>query len=244
MPEQCICYNCMKQYKTEYGMCPFCGSSNDSIVPEPLMLRPGTVLQQRYLIGKALGHGGFSVTYLGYDTNLQIRVAVKEYLPSEYATRVGNESMVTVSEQPGDADHYMQGIDKFIQEAQRMAGLDNIDGIVKVFDAFMENNTAYIVMEYLEGETIAQKLKKEGKLKPDKTFEMLIPLLDSLERVHQAGILHRDISPDNIIYTNEDTIKLIDFGAARKMPKEKSRSLSVFIKPGYTPVEQYTTDGE
>ncbi len=244
MSELCLCYGCMKQYKKEFGMCPFCGYENDKAAAEPLQLAPGTVLQNKYIVGRTLGYGGFSITYVGFDVALQIKVAIKEYMPSEYATRVPNCTQVTVSQQGDDGQHFLNGINKFVEEAQRIAGLDNIDGVVKVFDAFMENNTAYIVMEFLEGETIAEKLKKEGRMEPEKTFQMLMPLLDSLEKVHKAGILHRDISPDNIFYTQDDKIKLIDFGAARKMPKEKSRSLSVFIKPGYTPAEQYTTDGE
>ena len=243
MSENSICYRCMRPYKKEYGLCPFCGYKNHDKRPEPLLLEPGTVLQNKYLIGEALGYGGFSVTYVGFDLTLQLKIAVKEYLPSEYATRIANQSMITVSQQSDDAAHYMVGIDKFMQEAQRIASLDDIDGIVKVFDAFMENNTAYIVMEYLEGETLSQKLEKEGKLEPQKAFTVLMPLLTSLSKVHEAGILHRDISPDNIFFTKEGTIKLIDFGASRKMPRGKSRSLSVFINPGYTPAEQYTTDG-
>ena len=241
MPEICLCFNCMKQYKKEYGMCPFCGYQNEQAETEPIHLSPGTMLQGKYLVGKSIGHGGFSVTYVGLDTVLDVRVAIKEYMPSEYATRSGHSLSLTISQQGDAPQRYKEGMEKFVEEARRLAAIDNVEGIVKVFDAFVENNTAYIVMEYLEGETLSEKLRKEGPMEPKKAFVLLLPLMDSLERVHKAGILHRDISPDNVIYTSSGAIKLIDFGSARYVSKEKS--MSVFIKPGYTPAEQYSSDG-
>lgn len=162
-------------------------------------------------------------------------------MPSEYATRSGHSLSLTISQQGDAPQRYKEGMEKFVEEARRLAAIDNVEGIVKVFDAFVENNTAYIVMEYLEGETLSEKLRKEGPMEPKKAFVLLLPLMDSLERVHKAGILHRDISPDNVIYTSSGAIKLIDFGSARYVSKEKS--MSVFIKPGYTPAEQYSSDG-
>lgn len=243
MSQISLCYGCMNKYKAEYGICPFCGYKNTDFHPEPIHLLPGTRLQNKYIVGKAIGHGGFSVTYMGLDTVLDVRVAIKEYMPSEYATRTGNQSRMTVSMQGSAPQMYREGMHKFVEEAQRLAAMDDVEGIVKVFDAFVENNTAYIVMEYLEGETLAEKLKREVRLEPQKVFSMMMPLMDSLERIHKAGLLHRDISPDNIIVTSKNTVKLIDFGSARYITHDRSRSLSVFIKPGYTPAEQYSSDG-
>ncbi len=243
MENKRLCLGCMEKYDGGQDICPFCGYDNKTRPAEAIHLTPGTVLQNKYIVGKAMGYGGFSVTYLGYDTTLQIKIAIKEYLPSEHSTRVPKETTVTISNMES-RDKFLEGINKFVQEAQRIAGLDNIEGVVKVYNTFTENNTAYIVMEYLEGETLASKLKKDGRIEPSKALEMLMPLLDSLEKVHKVGVLHRDISPDNIFYTKDEKIKLIDFGAARYAPQERSQSLSVFIKPGYTPAEQYTTKGD
>lgn len=238
-----ICFGCMSQYSDEYDVCPFCGYHNDLPPKEAYHLTPGTLLQKRYLIGKALGFGGFGITYIGWDFVLERKIAVKEYLPSEFSTRTPNTTNVVIFD--GDNyEQYMSGINKFIKEAQCLANLDDIDGIVKVYSSFAENNTAYIIMEYLDGCTLAEKIEKDGKIPPQQAFEMMLPLMTSLAKVHQENILHRDISPDNIFCLKDGSIKLIDFGAARIATAGKSKSLSVIVKPGYAPTEQYRSRGD
>ena len=170
------CYGCMKEYDDSFDICPFCGYSNSFKAEEALQIVPGTVLAERYLIGRSVGCGGFGVTYIAWDSQLEMRVAVKEYLPSEFATRVPGQTLVTAFS--GDkTQQFSDGLDRFIDEARRLAKFRNEKGIVKVFDSFEENNTAYIVMEYLEGETLAAFLEREKRVSVDKAIEMMMPVM-------------------------------------------------------------------
>lgn len=236
------CMGCMELYDVEYGMCPYCGFEESTIEQSPLHMKPGTYLANRYIVGKVAGHGGFGVTYLGWDEKLEQKVAIKEYLPSEFSTRAPGESKLTIY--GGDKkEQFTKGMTLFVEEAKRLAKFQNTAGIVKVFDAFEENQTAYIVMEFLEGETLAQRLKRDGKISVEETIKLLTPIMESLDTVHQEGILHRDIAPDNILITKDGDAKLIDFGAARYATTDYSMSLTVLIKPGFSPEEQYRTRG-
>ena len=237
------CYGCMEEYDSDYGLCPNCGYEPETDVESPIHMQPGVTLHGRYLIGKVLGFGGFGVTYMGWDFTLQQKVAIKEYLPSEFATRMIGQTQVTVfggkkEEQFGD------GMDQFVEEARRLARFQSEEGIVRIYDSFAENNTAYIVMEYLDGETLTAYLERNGKLAVDAAIAMLTPVMKSLENIHKAGIIHRDIAPDNIFLTRDGQVKLIDFGAARYATTSHSRSLTVIIKPGYSPEEQYRSRGD
>lgn len=216
-----------------------------SNAPEPsVFLQPGIVLNQRYRIDTILGHGGFGVTYLAWDQNLQIKVAVKEYLPSNLASRLPGSTAVTIY--PGEnQDHFLYGVEQFIEEARAVAKFNGHPAVVSVRDFFRENKTAYIVMEYIEGMTLRHFLdQKGGKISYQAAIEIMTPVMDALCEVHRAGMLHRDISPDNIYITQNKQVKLLDFGAARHAVGEKSQSLSVYFKPGYTPLEQYKTHGK
>lgn len=237
------CLGCMEEYDNSYGLCPNCGYEPDTDVDSPIHMQPGVLLHGRYMIGKVLGFGGFGVTYIGWDFTLQQKVAIKEYLPSEFATRMIGQTQVSVfggnkEEQFGD------GMGQFVEEAKRLAQFQNEDGIVRIYDSFAENNTAYIAMEYLEGETLTAYLEHNGKIPVEDAIEMLTPVLKSLEVVHKAGIIHRDIAPDNIFLTKDGRVKLIDFGAARYATTSHSRSLTVIVKPGYSPEEQYRSRGD
>ena len=236
------CFGCMTEYESKYGICPCCGYEPDTSAESPLHIQPGTQLTNRYLVGKVLGYGGFGVTYLAWDSVLNQRVAIKEYLPSEFATRMAGESKVSVFG-GNKAEQFADGLIKFVDEARRLAKFQNEDGIVRVLDSFESNNTAYIVMEYLEGETLTAFLEREGTVPLGKAMDWLEPVVRSLETVHQAGIIHRDIAPDNIFLTTDGRIKLIDFGAARYATTSHSRSLTIIIKPGYSPEEQYRSRG-
>ena len=209
-------------------------------------MRPGAILNERYVIGRALGHGGFSVTYLAWDALLLHKVAIKEYLPSEYATRRPGESRLTIFS--GKEGEYFQfGKEKFLDEAKRLSAFQNEAGIVHVYDCFSANETAYLVMEYLDGITLSEYLKKEaavspqGRLAPEEAISMLTPVMLSLQRVHDSGMIHRDIAPDNIMLLKDGGVRLIDFGAARHAVHDCGKSMTVIIKDGYSPEEQYNS---
>lgn len=237
------CLGCMAEYENGLKMCPLCGYEAGKITDSPLHMLPGTILLDRYLVGKVIGYGGFGVTYIGWDSILQQRVAIKEYLPSEFATRSMGQADVTVFG-GNKAQQFADGMAKFIDEAKRLAQFQSEDGIVRVYDSFETNNTAYIIMEYLDGETLTTFLNREGKVPIEKAVEMVTPVIRSLETVHKAGIIHRDIAPDNIMIAKDGKVKLIDFGAARYATTSHSRSLTVIIKPGFSPEEQYRSRGD
>ena len=237
------CLNCMEEYDEELGVCPVCGSINRKLQDNALYLTRGTVLKGRYLIGGALGSGGFGTTYLCWDYTLEQKVAIKEYLPSEFATRGSGQSYVSVFGGK-KSEQFSDGREQFLEEAKKLVKFQNEPGIVRVYDSFEENNTAYIVMEYLDGETLGAFIEREKSLPVKRAIELILPVILSLKEVHKAGIIHRDISPDNIIITKEGEAKLIDFGAARFATTSYSRSLTVIIKQGYSPEEQYRSRGD
>lgn len=237
------CMGCMNEYSEEFEICPYCGFIENSEPESPLHMEPGTYLADRYIVGRVVGYGGFGVTYIGWDAKLEQKVAIKEYLPSEFSTRAPGHSKLTIYS--GDkAEQFSKGLNQFVDEAKRLAKFQNTTGIVKVFDSFEENQTAYIIMEYLDGETLAAKLKRDGVMAADDAIALLMPIMESLETVHEEGILHRDIAPDNIFITKDGDAKLIDFGAARYATTGYSMSLTVLIKPGFSPEEQYRTKGD
>ncbi|MCR4599300.1 MAG: PASTA domain-containing protein [Acetatifactor sp.] len=238
-----LCMGCMESYGDEYGVCPHCGYVENSEPEEANQLRPGTILHNKYVAGKAIGHGAFGVTYLGYDAELDRKVAIKEYMPGEFSNRVPGDDKVIVYE--GDKrEQFESGLEKFADEARRLAMFQDKEGIVQIYDCFQENNTAYLVMEYLEGITAKAKVRQDGKMSLEEALGVIMPILRSLKEVNAAGILHRDIAPDNIMLTKDGGAKLIDFGASRFATTGHSRSLTVLIKQGYAPVEQYNGRGD
>ena len=241
-----ICFGCFEQYDDSFDICPHCGYAEGTEPELATYMRPGAILNERYVIGRALGHGGFSVTYLAWDALLLHKVAIKEYLPSEYATRRPGESRLTIFS--GKEGEYFQfGKEKFLDEAKRLSAFQNEDGIVHVYDCFSANETAYLVMEYLDGITLSEYLKKEaavspqGRIAPEEAISMLTPVMLSLQRVHDSGMIHRDIAPDNIMLLKDGGVRLIDFGAARHAVHDCGKSMTVIIKDGYSPEEQYNS---
>ena len=206
-------------------------------------LRKGTRLIGRYTIEKVLGQGGFGITYLGIDELHEKKVAIKEFFPQGIVTRnIEYEDAVTVTF-VGEKDNYNKGKEKFLKEARIMARFSKDEGIVKAQDFFEINNTAYIVMEYLEGITLKQYLRENERIEPEELLELFVPLIESLDEIHSQGLIHRDISPDNIMVLPDGRIKLMDFGAARDYTEFGEKSLSIVLKPGYAPPEQYQTHG-
>ena len=206
-------------------------------------LRKGTRLIGRYTIEGVLGQGGFGITYLGIDELHEKKVAIKEFFPQGIVTRnIEYQDTVTVTF-VGEKDNYEKGKERFLKEARTMAKFSKDEGIVKALDFFEINNTAYIVMEYLEGITLKQYLRENQRIAPEDLIELLVPLIEALDEIHSQGMIHRDISPDNIMVLPDGRIKLMDFGAARDYTEFGEKSLSIVLKPGYAPPEQYQTHG-
>lgn len=206
-------------------------------------LQRNTELIGRYVIQEVLGQGGFGITYLGIDKLYGNKAAIKEYYPQKIAMRKAQyEDVVTVTSIE-EKNNYDKGKKRFLDEAQVMARFNKNEGIVKILDFFEANNTAYIVMEYLEGITLKQYLGKYGVLQFRNLIEMMLPLLEALIEIHSQGLIHRDISPDNIMVQHNSKLKLMDFGAARDYTESGNKSLTVILKPGYAPPEQYQTHG-
>ena len=242
-PDQ-LCINCMRE-KPNNGVCPFCGFDEAQYEPSPHHLPPRSFLGGMCLIGRVLGEGGFGITYMGWDLNLDLKLAIKEYYPTGYVTRMSSSTNTVMPYRGEKTEFFTTGRSRFINEAKTLAKFYTLPGIVSVRDFFLENGTAYIVMEFVEGETLKQRLSRVGgKIAPSEVFELVRPLLRSLAEMHAAGLIHRDISPDNIMVTPEGNVKLIDFGAARDYLDSGNRSLSVMLKPGYAPEEQYFARGE
>ena len=206
-------------------------------------LRKGTRLIGRYIIEGVLGQGGLGITYLGINELHEKKVAIKEFFPQGIVTRnIEYQDTVTVTF-VGEKDNYEKGKERFLKEARTMAKFSKDEGIVKALDFFEINNTAYIVMEYLEGITLKQYLRENQRIVPEDLIELLVPLIESLDEIHSQGMIHRDISPDNIMVLPDGRIKLMDFGAARDYTEFGEKSLSIVLKPGYAPPEQYQTHG-
>ena len=236
-----LCMGCMNE-KPQPGRCPHCGYVEEDW-KEYHQLRPRTILNGKYLVGRALGEGGFGITYLGWDLNLDLKLAIKEYCPVDLVVRDSTQSGLLNPLSGERGDYFSQGKEKFIDEARRLAKCCNLPGVVGVRDFFQENGTAYIVMEFVDGITLKKYLElRGGTLSPEELLPMFKPLLESLEQVHQAGIIHRDISPDNIMVEKDGRLRLLDFGAARDVNKAQGeKSLSVIVKGGYAPLEQYSS---
>ena len=209
-----------------------------------MYLPTGTLLHSRYSIEQVIGQGGFGVTYLALDRTLNVKVAVKEYLPRQLASRAEGQTKVTVYS--GEArEHFAYGLKKFLEEARSVARFATHPNIVSARDYFEANGTAYMVMEYIEGVTFKQFLEQKGGRIPfELASQIMMPVMDALREVHVTGLLHRDISPDNVYITADGRIKLLDFGAARYFTGEQSKSLSVILKTGYAPEEQYRSSGK
>lgn len=240
---QKFCLNCMRQLGEGVHFCPECGFDSQSYCAAPHHLKPGTLLNGRYQIGRVLGEGGFGITYVGRDNVLDLKVAVKEFYMSGFVSRDHTRSDTVQSTNGSFEQDFIHNRRRFLDEAKVLARLSGEPGIVMVRDFFEANNTAYIVMEFLSGYTLKDYLARNGKLRWESTWRLMKPVLESLRRVHAQGIIHRDISPDNIMLTKNGSVKLLDFGAARKFSGDGQHSLSVIMKLGYAPVEQYSKRG-
>ena len=235
-----FCPNCMAEVEDGASRCPSCGGDT-SVQNKPHQLPTDTILNGRYIVGKSIGEGGFGITYVGYDLKLRAKVAIKEYFPAGSVTRTAETTVYAMDTSPESA--FALGKAKFVAESQVLAQFLDEPNIVSVRDYFEENNTAYIVMEFLEGKSLHQVLKERGRLSMAEALEMTEPLMTALQKIHAHGLIHRDISPANIMQLPDGRIKLLDFGAARQYT-DSEKSLSIILKPGYAPEEQYNKRGD
>ena len=241
MEEMFFCPSCMAKAAPVDGKCPVCGH-DVNIENAPHQLPVNTILNGRYIIGRVLGAGGFGITYIGYDLKLDGKVAVKEYYPSGAANRSISLTVFPTTEVKGNP--FEIGKDRFLKEAKTLSEFVGEGNIVTLRDYFEENGTAYIVMEYLEGEDLSHYAKEHGVFTIDETLDLLEPAMLALDKIHKKGLIHRDISPSNIMVLTDGRVKVLDFGSARLQNASGELSLSVMLKPGYAPMEQYSTHGE
>ncbi|MCL2386785.1 MAG: protein kinase, partial [Defluviitaleaceae bacterium] len=205
-----------------------------------LHLEDGTILQGDYVVGKLLGAGSFGATYAGWDRAGNQAIAIREYLPAEFATRV--QSQISVFNDSRKQKQFHDGLVKFLEEAKQISKLQGEDGVISIYDYFEANNTAYIVMEHLEGSLLSEKPNR--KFDPTVAVDFMMPIINSLEMLHDAGIYHLDIAPNNVFMTLDGRVKLIDFSAYRHVTTSHSRSLSVLVKAGFSAEELYRSNGD
>lgn len=230
----------MKEYEEQYEVCPHCGYVDGSPPAEAYHLAPGEILNHKYIVGTAIDSGGFGIIYRAWDAQMEQVVAIKEYFPNGVVSRVPGQNDVIVYSGK-NREVFRKGVDRFLVEARNMAEFSQPD-IVALYDYFEENNTAYIVMEYLDGVSFKEYLKeRRGRIPSEEVVDITLHVLAALEEIHSHHIIHRDISPDNIFLCSNHRVKVIDFGAARFSSGEESSNFSTIVKPGYAPAEQYRT---
>ena len=237
------CPNCFSSGTMKWGSCTVCGFSGQS-QRDKRALPAGVTLHQNYILGRVLGIGGFGITYAAYDQKEKRRLAVKEYFPAEWAMRASKGNQI-IPNSRSQEDVYQRGKDVFINEARVLSRLLEVPAVVDVLDFFQENGTAYMVMELLEGSTLSGYMRDSGlTAMPWKMANRMIREAGlALIQVHEKMLLHRDIGPDNIMLDREEAVHLIDFGATRIYAMNSEKSMSVMLKPGFTPIEQYSRSG-
>lgn len=232
---------CMEECLDNESICSHCGYDVNTKKKDKSVIPPNTFLADRYVIGKVLGHGGFGITYIAWDTRLEVKVAIKEYFPAGYCER--SEDGIMVLPLIGEkGDIYKEGLNKVIEEARRLAKMNKYLGVVEVYDCIECNKTFYIVMEYLEGEELKKILSRVGKISAKESIGLIIPVMKSLQKIHENGMIHRDIAPDNIFITKEGRVVLLDLGSARYIARLKDNNNArskLPVKDGFSALEQY-----
>lgn len=238
-----FCPHCMQSLSGEVTFCPQCGRDvNQKAAPNQLPI--GTVLRGQnghtFLFGEVKGDGGFGLTYIAKELSSGKVVAIKEYFPMRcQPQRQPNLSVCPMTQMQ---EIYRQGMHSFLSEASMLRAVGDTPSIVHVMDYFEANGTAYMVMEYLNGTTLRDLMQTQSRFEPNLLLKKAIPLMRDLAGIHSAGVLHRDIAPDNIMLMPDGTLTLLDFGCARSM--EDGKSMTVVLKPGFAPIEQYQTRGQ
>ena len=223
--------------------CPSCGYDPGKDKHMEYALPPETILAGKYLVGKVLGQGGFGITYIGWDIALERKVAIKEYYPSGQVSRNPGTRTLTWYSSEQSLHARQDGMQMFLKEARKMVRADSIPGVVRVIDLFQENNTAYIAMEFVEGETLKNRLRREGPMDWETAKRIFRPVISAMEQVHAFGLIHRDLSPDNIMLLPDGSVKILDLGAAKDLSINSGASSMQVAKSGFSPLEQYTQRG-
>lgn len=232
-----LCMNCFG-VKGQFEVCPFCGYVEGTKPKQPHYLIPGTILAKHFIVGTVIGSGGFGITYRCYDTMLGVIVAVKEFYPTGLVNRSPGETRVGLLSEEKEKQ-YKEQIKRFLAEAQSIAQFGKAKDIVNVYDYFEENNTAYIIMEYIDGLLLKDHLEKQGRMSVKASLALIDPIMEAVEKIHAQGIIHRDISPDNIFITSDNSIKIFDFGAAKLTGSQQRGLGEKVVKVGYSAPEQY-----
>lgn len=235
------CPGCMEP--SQENPCSRCGFDSRSPSGMEYALPLNTILAGKYVVGRVLGQGGFGITYIGWDLALERKVAIKEYYPSGQVSRTQGTRSLTwyTTEQASVARK--SGMEMFLKEARKMVKVDNIPGVVRVLELFQENGTAYIVMEFVEGETLKARLQKTGPLSWSQAKTIFEPVVHAMSKVHRAGLVHRDLSPDNLMLTADGSVKVLDLGAAKDLNVNSGASSMQVAKSGFSPLEQYIQRG-
>lgn len=240
--EMKLCLGCMKQVKDYHEPCPHCGFDLKSYRREAYYLKPGAVIAGKYVVGRALNYDGYVIAYIGWDMENSRRVAVSEYMASDFATRMDGDKKVAIYS--GDAAaEYEKGLSVFLKEGNIRKNLSKVPGIAAVYDCRKENATGYLIEEYLEGRTLLEVMREGRRFTFAQTMQLLAPIFQGLCILHQAGVLHLGISPEHILLMPDKQVKLIHFGVVRYMSSSRSRSLAVMVRQGYAPEELYRSTG-
>ena len=224
--------------------CPHCGYDPNRVKGQEYALPPQTILAGKYLVGRMLGQGGFGITYIGWDIALERKVAIKEYYPNGLVGRSQTSRVQLVWYSGPLAEQARKnGMDAFLREARKMTKVSAIPRVVQVRDLFYENGTAYIVMDFVEGRTLKKQLEAKGPMTWNQLKPILLPAAQAMEQVHRAGLIHRDLSPDNLMLTPDGDVRILDLGAAKDLKKGSGVSSMQVAKGGFSPPEQYFQQG-
>jgi len=235
------CMGCMKEHDDSRGICPYCGYINGTAVSEPYFLLPGTIVDSRFIIGKVLGNGSSTITYIGYDNQNNRKVVIREYMPVQYANRmVGTTDVVPYDGERGD--RYEKGLRRFIEEFEQAYELNNsLDGVADIYECFIENNTAYIIMEHVDGVSLEDLVKKTGRINCNDVVQIMLPVLNSIDIIHSQGCFYYDITPDTIVMTRDRKVKLIGMGVKNNEGYAGNNQNS--MKKGFSAEELYRKNG-
>ena len=232
------CMGCMHKLDWD-GRCHYCGFDERNYKKDQQLGLHTRLKNGEYMIGRQLGQGGFGITYIGMDTTLLQTVAIKEYFPFG-AVRRNDRNEIELYDEKYRKD-YEKGLESFLCEGRILARFSNLTAVVGVKNFFHENNTAYLVMDYVEGLSVREYVKHYGVLSPDRTLFLVQQVIADMQMIHHKQVLHRDVSADNLIITHNGSLKLIDFGATRQEFTKNQYTGTILCKQGYSAIEQYST---
>lgn len=233
-----LCMNCFNTYGRQFDICPKCGYIEGTPPEQPHCLVPGTILGNHFIVGTVIGIGGFGITYRCFDMTLANMVAIKEFFPKGLVNRAPGETKVSqLSGEKKQLFHEQKA--RFHAEAKSIAQFGKAKDIVNIYDYIEENGTAYIVMEYIDGVLLKDYLDKKGAMEQSVALGMIMPIIEAVKKIHSKGIIHKDVSPDNIFITDDRSIKIFDFGAAQLNDSKDGQAGEKVIKMGYSAPEQY-----